>query len=164
MFGAQDSTKMNMLTKKGVTTQMSQHCLHNMSEDTYIDVVYQRVGTKLCGYPLCDGRLKRFGEFEEKYRKHEDSIRSKFCSAFCYNANVHVETQIEEHYLTHCTITEHLTPFPFFIGATYDGKLHGLYKELHNFNLKDDSDKTNVDVGVGTQKMSLYHRRLREKM
>ena len=146
MLGAEDSTKINMSTKKGVKFHDLLCNFYNINEDMYLEAVYQRAKKRLCDYPLCNGKLRNFNEFEVKHWKIKDDIRSKFCSTSCYKANA----ELEEDARVLCRMSSHriLSTFPRVICAIDEEDISYGLQKLQIPNLKLDDVKTSVDVSV----------------
>ena len=119
-----------MLAEKGVSAEVFLHCLSSMDEDAYLDVVNERVRRKLCGFALCDRRLKTFDKFIAKCWTITEAIKKCFCSTVCYKTNVRVEAQIVSNSDT--TFGRNITPTTNATAFREDGvgELCGLFEKL----------------------------------
>ena len=89
----QVSSADEILTKRRVATNVFWRCLTSMDINHYLDVVERRMKKKFCGYPLCNGIIRKLKD-SECYRT-TDTIKKTYCTVSCYEASTYLEDMIE---------------------------------------------------------------------
>lgn len=89
------------LIEKGVTESYLLHCLPDINQTHFDDIIEERSIIQLCGYPICLKSLSVKDIPKQKYRislktnkVYDITARKNFCSNSCYNAAMYVKKQM----------------------------------------------------------------------